>query len=521
MNRAWIATFGLLLACSTAKTATEQGDAGNATVADAASDGSALSDSEVVGDVAQVGTQFPICDPAAKTQRVSFVHTNDLHASYEPGPDGISPIARIIGFLKDSRKANPYTVFTDGGDIYEKGSVAELISKGQSTREIIRAMQFDVRVIGNHDYAWSQAEVLANSQDPHAIVLSSNMEYIGDDPSQFKAVPYTVLQVGCVKVGFFGLTSSPWDSTDSSISGPFYPEFPASYDFFGIASDMVAKHRSEVDLLIAVNHIGIELDRTLVAATPGLDAVLSGHSHTFTEVPSDDGISAPVVQSGAFCAHVVRLDLDVDLQSRQVTHVGFETAGLSVGSTLTVDDAINKTVTDIVRKYAPNWDKASGTLKGAVGQVDAAKLAAKAEIAVLGTDAALVDVHTTWAQWSPGPLTQQDEANMFKVEREPAGSPGFNAAYTAKILGSELQKLNQVDPANWALIVPTTIDPAKTYTIGMQKRTALNPAQVPFKAQVSAPQAEMEMWEVLDKFAQARTKACHYVDSDDKLAVCP
>ncbi len=517
MNRLfWLAAAGLV-ACTAAKTpADSTATADAATTAD-----SAAADTEVVGDTAAVAPAFPACDPHATTQRVSFVHVNDLHASYTPGLDGVSPLARIVGFLKDSKAQNPYTLFTDGGDVYEKGAVAEQLSQGVSTRELIRALQFDVRVIGNHDYAWSVAEVLANSQDPHAKVLSTNMQYIGDDPTQFAAVPYVALQVGCLKVGFFGFTSGPWDSTDSSVGGPFYPEFTANYDYISQAQTIAAQHRKEVDLLIAIDHIGLDLDHVLAAAVPEVDAVLSGHSHSFTEAPSDDGKSTPVVQSGAFCAHVVRLDLDVDLKSRQVTQVGYTTAGLAIGSTLTVDDAINQLVSTTVRKYAPEWDKPLGTLAGAAGQADAARIAAQAEVAVLGTDAALVDVHTTWAIWLPGPLTQQQMLDMFKVEREPAGSPGFNAAYTAKILGSELQKLTALDPNNWAFVGPATIDPAKTYTLGLQKRTALNPAQLPGGAVVTAPVAQLEMWQVLDKFARARTQACLYMDADTKLSPCP
>ncbi len=521
MKRFYLFPLLALAACSATKASDASTDAG--TAADVASS-DALSDASGVGDAGQDTSTgkyaFPECDPAATTQRVSFVHVNDLHASYAPQPDGVSPIARIIGYLKASRTSNPYTVFTDGGDAYEKGSVAEQISKGLSTREIMRAMKFDVRVIGNHDYAWSKEEVLANSQDPNARVLSSNMQYIGDDPTQWQAVEYVALQIGCVKVGFFGFTSGPWDSTDSPIPGPFYPEFPATYEYAKLAQAIVDKHRKEVDLLIAVDHIGLSEDQALAKAVPGLDAVLSGHSHSFTLMPSDDGKSTPVVQSGAFCAHVVRLDLDVDLKSKQVTKVGYDTAGLGPDSNTPVDEAINQTVADIVRQHAPEWDKPLVQIENGVASDGAALVAMHAELEVFQADAALVDVHTTWSLWLPGPLTQQNFVDMFKVEREPAGTPGFNAAYTAKILGSELQKLTTLDPLNWVFQGPTTIEPTKTYKIALQKRTALNPTHMPGGAVVTEPKAEMEMWEVLDKYARVRGKACKYLDSENVVEGC-
>ena len=73
-------------------------------------------------------------------------------------------------------------MFTGGGDDYEKGSVAEQLSEGQATLEVMRAMKLDVRVLGNHDFAWSAEHTATYSRDPHAIVLSSNIEYIGENP---------------------------------------------------------------------------------------------------------------------------------------------------------------------------------------------------------------------------------------------------------------------------------------------------------------------------------------------------
>lgn len=505
-----VLALGCCAACGTPKSA----------AVDAGADVTAVPD-VAAADVTPSGHVFPACDPTATTQRVSFVHVNDLHASYEPGSDGISPLARIVGFLKQSRAENPYTVFTNGGDDYEKGSVAELLSQGLSTRELVRALQFDVRVIGNHDYGWSADEVLADTQDPFAKVLSSNIQYIGDNPANFAAVTYTVLQVGCVKVGFFGLTSQPWDSRDQLAPGDFYPEFPSNYDYAAVATDIVAKHRKEVDLLIGVDHIGLTADQILVKVVPGIDAILSGHSHDFTSLPLADPSAPPVVQSGAFCAHVVRLDVDVDLKTRQVTHFDYDTAGLTIDSTTAVDEATNDLVAATVRKYAPEWDKQLGTLSSPVGQADAALVAARAEMQVLGVDAALVDVHTTWSLWLPGPLNQQAMADMFKVEREPPGTPGFNSAYTAKITGEELQKLANLSPSDWAFVGPATIDPQATYKLGLQKRTALNAVEMPQGATVSEPQPATEMWQVLDKFTRARTKACLFVDSDAPVPGCP
>ncbi len=154
---------------------------------------------------------WPACDPSATSQRLTFVHVNDLHANYTPvGEADVSPWSRVRHFYERTRVESPYTIFTDGGDDHEKGSVAELLSEGRSTLELVQAMAFDVRVIGNHDFAWSLDEVLDFSNDPHAVVLSGNHHMTGPDASRWGAEEFHVLTVGCVRVGFVGLTSEPW-----------------------------------------------------------------------------------------------------------------------------------------------------------------------------------------------------------------------------------------------------------------------------------------------------------------------
>jgi 5'-nucleotidase/UDP-sugar diphosphatase len=84
--------------------------------------------------------------------------------------------------------------------------VAEVLSSGEATLEATKAMAFDVRVVGNHDYAWGPAKLLDYSRDDHAMVLPRNTWYTGSDGG-FAAVEFATSQVGCIKISFFGMTS--------------------------------------------------------------------------------------------------------------------------------------------------------------------------------------------------------------------------------------------------------------------------------------------------------------------------
>src|SRR6185312_4397974 len=118
-----------------------------------------------------VVNRFPTCDASATTQQLTFVHVNDLHANYQLDANGVSPYAVLRGFYLATKAENPFTIFTSGGDEYEKGAVAEQMTEGLSTREILHGMNFDVRVLGNHDFGWNENEILEDARDPYSQVL--------------------------------------------------------------------------------------------------------------------------------------------------------------------------------------------------------------------------------------------------------------------------------------------------------------------------------------------------------------
>ncbi len=55
------------------------------------------------------------------------------------------------------------------------------------------------------------------------------------------------------------------------------------------AARVVAELRPNVDLLIALTHMGISQDRKLAEAVSGIDVILGGHSHTVLETPERVG----------------------------------------------------------------------------------------------------------------------------------------------------------------------------------------------------------------------------------------
>ncbi|MFA6318364.1 MAG: metallophosphoesterase, partial [Elusimicrobiota bacterium] len=474
-----------------------------------------------MGPVRAEGTgRFPPCDPKAERQRLVFVHVSDIHANYSPGPDGASPMARLRGYFELVRSTEPYALFTDGGDSHDKGSVLEQISKGWSTDRIVRSMRYDVRTMGNHDFAWGGDEAFAFSRDTATLVLASNLSYTGKDPSLWGAKDYGELQVGCVRVGFFGMVSRSWSDQDEPSEAPHHPDVASRLDYAAVARDIVSRRRKDVGLLVMVSHLGLEADEKLAAEVPGIDLVLGAHTHDITWKGRRVGDTF-IIQAGNWAKLAGRVEVDYDLRAGTAAAV---TGGLwrNDRGKVKADPAVQRAVEAEAALYAPDLGKELAFVKQARDKRQIAAVAAAAARGAIKADAALVDAKTAWAVWTPGAVDLQGVYDTFKVERQPPGGPGFSSFMTAEVSGKDLALIrDKADAGRFAFSGPEAIAPGRTYTLALQKRTASAPGRwLPTGVSLKKVQQAGEVWEVLKAYAASRTAACLHLDTDDRLPDC-
>jgi len=466
-----------------------------------------------------VWSGWPVCDPAAESQTISFVHVNDLHARFNPDAEGESPYARIRGYYEWLRLVNPYTVYTNGGDDHEKGSLAEILSGGWAVQEITAAMGFDVRVLGNHDFAWDIEEVLGFSHSDSGLVLASNVTYSGSPIEAFGALDRGTLEVGCVTVGVFGLVSKPYDEQDEVFDGDYHADLPTDHDVVARAEDIVAGLRGSVDLVVMVSHLGLDADIDLVRSVDGIDVVLGGHSHdALQEVVKAGG--ALIVQAGAYARYVARLDVELDLVTRAIRSHRYRLLPNEAGF-LPVSDVVQTAVEDALAHHAPELFEPVGRTRHSRGARDIARIAARAAQVILGADAALVDTDTVWDPWAAGDLTPQDLLDSFQIERQAPGTPGFSSLYLTTLLGADLLRLDAELHSDFELYLPEDLQADHRYAVALQKHVAFQPdLHLPAGILLTPPWSRMEAWELLAHYARFRQSECLYIDVDEPLEDC-
>lgn len=445
-------------------------------------------------------SKWPSCDSSAHTQKISFVHVSDMHAQYNPGPDGTTPAGRIRGYYQLVKDENPFTLFTDAGDDYEKGSIAEELSQGESTREVVNAMRYDVRTLGNHDFAWGIEELLKFSHDPSAVVLATNTTMSREVGAALPGgspgwTDFAVLTVGCVRIGFFGLVTKPWGEDDQQYDGPFYRDIPTlqtDFHFIERGREVIAKHRHEVDVLVLVSHLGLPDDISLAEQTDGIDLILGGHTHSIMSHPQRIK-NTSIVHVGAFAQKIGRFDMEYDLLNKRITGTHFDLVANQEGE-IAVDQCTEGEVTGILKKFERELHEPITDVNHDQNKQAVAVIAARAAVETLKTDAALVNVKTVWQEWRQGGLSQQDILNTFRVEREPSGSSGSSSLYLLEVKGEDLLEATArlTDCVYWG---PSAIAPAAVYTVAMQKTQAFNQQKL-FGKQIgiSPPRPAAELW---------------------------
>lgn len=460
----------------------------------------------------------PSCPSTNTEQKIRFIHVADLHARFGFKEHYFS---RIKGYYEQAIEDQPFTVFTNGGDDYEKGTVAEQTSKGWATVEAIKAMKFDVRVVGNHDYAWGAEQLLEYVNDQHAIVLASNTRYAGDNTQGFDGVDFSIVQVGCLKVGFFGMTSVPWNELDEPIETDPIPDFIANFkmnwQWQEVAQNIVDQYRQDVDYMVMLSHLGEGTDTRIAENVEGIDLVLGGHTHGGESYQQLNNGSV-VIQPNFFAQGLTDLTLTFNLATKTLSNIDYNTVATSTISTIDIET--QQQIDLIMGKYAPDAQTEIALSQNYPTVKELSKITALATVHQFqNVDAVLFDASQVQERWTPGTLTQEDFHNAYQVERQPSNTAGFNAIYQVSVTGAELKAMTASQP-NWVYIAPSDILESQTYMVALQKGPAFNSELFFNNVNLNTPTLLAEAWAILDNYARFRTSQCLYIDTDSQLNVC-
>jgi 5'-nucleotidase / UDP-sugar diphosphatase len=206
----------------------------------------------------------------AQNATVTLLHINDV---YEIAPvKGQGGLAELMTLLRQERAQHANTITTVGGDFLSP-SILSGITKGAQMVELFGAIGVDLVTFGNHEFDFGPEileQRIAESRFPW---LGTNVRDADGKPFG-GAVPPVIQNVGDVKIGFLGVVTP--ESAVLSSGGPGI----RFTDPAAAAKEAVGELRQAgANVVVALTHLGIEEDRALSHAVPGIDLVLGGHDH--------------------------------------------------------------------------------------------------------------------------------------------------------------------------------------------------------------------------------------------------
>lgn len=260
---------------------------------------------------------------ASAQKTVTILHTSDTHSCILPLNKNLADTViadrggflRRINMLKQERQKNPSLLLFDCGD-FSQGSSYYTMFKGDVEVGLMNQMGYDAGTIGNHEFDSGLDNMTRLFKMANWPIVCSNYDF-GDTELKDIVKPYLVLKRQGVKIGIFALCPP----MEGLVSEANYK--PLTFlDPVEVTNKMVdiLRNQKKCNVVICLSHLGWEkteyTDNKLIQNTSGIDLVLGGHSHTYSETlfyeTNKAGQKVPVDHEGKHGVYVGKVTLTFD-----------------------------------------------------------------------------------------------------------------------------------------------------------------------------------------------------------------
>ena len=215
---------------------------------------------------------------------------------------GLDNVATVIKAIRADR---PEAILLDGGDTWH-GSYTCLKTAGQDMVNVMNVLKPDAMTFHWEFTLGSDRvnEIVRNL--PFAALGQNIFDAEWDEPSELFP-PYKMFERGGTKIAVIG---QAFPYLPIANPGWMFSEYS-----FGIRDENMAAMVQEVRLagaecVVVLSHNGFDVDKKMASLVPGIDVILSGHTHDALPEPGliNETIIVPSGSNGKF---VSRVDLDI------------------------------------------------------------------------------------------------------------------------------------------------------------------------------------------------------------------
>jgi 5'-nucleotidase/UDP-sugar diphosphatase len=300
---------------------------------------------------------------------LTILHTNDLHShllGFSPNID-YSPLktdddatvggwSRVAAAIKSekARRTHP-TLVLDAGD-FLMGSLFHMVAREEGLElRLLKEMGYDVITLGNHEFDLMPEGLsrILNSAyrkggTPEIVFSNAIFDKQNSEDDTFEEIfarglikPYLVKEMQGIRIGIYGILGK-----DAALVSPFAKPLKFG-DPIETSREIVKtlRENERVDLVICLSHSGIEKDNSLsederlAKEVPGIDIIISGHTHTTLVTPLTVNKTI-IVQAGSFGKHLGVLDMAYEKGEVKLKRYKL----LDINDTIPGDEKIQKRV---------------------------------------------------------------------------------------------------------------------------------------------------------------------------------
>lgn len=228
---------------------------------------------------------------AADEQKLTILHTNDVHSRLEPFPmdgsknAGLGGVAQRAALIKDIRNETNNILLLDAGDIFQ-GTPFFNMYKGEPEIKAMSMMGYDACTIGNHDFDAGMDNLATQLKNATFSMLVCNYDFT-NTPMEGKTVPYKIFKKAGLKIGVLGVGIEGKGLIPDALFGNTIYHNPIEY-----ANKTAETLKKEgCDMIICLSHLGDKYsddklsDEILAKETYDIDLIIGGHTHRFFPEP--------------------------------------------------------------------------------------------------------------------------------------------------------------------------------------------------------------------------------------------
>ena len=214
---------------------------------------------------------------------------------------GLDRIATVVKAIRAER--GDRVAFLDGGDTWQN-SYTSLVTKGQDMVDTMALLKPDA-MVGHWEFTLGEERVKEIVEGLGFPFLGQNIRDTEWNEPAFEAM--TTIERGGVRIAVIG-QAFPY----TPIANPRWmmPNWSFGIREEEIRANVDKARKDGAQLVVLLSHNGFDVDRKLAARVPGIDVILTGHTHD--ALPDVVRVGRTLlVASGSHGKFVSRLDLDV------------------------------------------------------------------------------------------------------------------------------------------------------------------------------------------------------------------